>query len=158
MRVLLALLAFGATSAALLAMTSQLAPGWRPAGIETPTNPRPADPAARRQVHEVRQTSAEITAEGSHNLAAWIATAESSEARAMPGLVLVHGAGLVRPRVINRDGAGVRRSRYGRDHLRQADSWVFGACSRLCNAGLRTPFEPLRCLPTRRVSIRDGST
>jgi pimeloyl-ACP methyl ester carboxylesterase len=93
-RVLLALLAFGATSAALLAMTSQLAPGWRPAGIETPLNPRPADPAARRQVHEVRQTSAEITVEGSHNLAAWIVQPrESSEARAMPGLVLVQGAG-----------------------------------------------------------------
>ncbi len=94
MRVLLALLAFGATSAALLAVTSQLAPGWRPAGIETPLNPRPADPAARRQVHEVRQTSAEITVEGSHNLAAWIVQPrESNETRAMPGLVLVHGAG-----------------------------------------------------------------
>ena len=94
MRVLLALLAFGATSAALLAVTSQLAPGWRPAGIETPLNPRPADPAARRQVHEVRQTSAEITVEGGPNLAAWIVQPrESSEARAMPGLVLVHGAG-----------------------------------------------------------------
>ena len=72
MRVLLALLAFGATSAALLAVTSQLPPAWRPAGIETPLNPRPSDPAARRQVHEVRQTSAEITVVGSPNLAAWI--------------------------------------------------------------------------------------
>jgi uncharacterized protein len=93
-RVLIALLAFGATSAALLAVTSQLAPVWRPAGIETPLNPRPAEPAARRQVLEVRQTSAEITVEGGHDLAAWIVQPrESSETRAMPGLVLVHGAG-----------------------------------------------------------------
>jgi hypothetical protein len=116
-------------------MTSHLAPGWRPAGIETPLNPRPADPVARRQVHEVRQTSAEITVEGSHNLAAWIVQPrESSEARAMPGLVLVHGAGRGGRESFIATARG-RRSRYGRDHLRQADSWVFGACSRLCNAG-----------------------
>lgn len=94
-RLLLALLAFAGTSAALLIVTSQIVPGWRPAGIQRPLNPRPTEPAAEPEVYKVRQTSVEIAVEGSPNLTAWILQpAESNETAAVPGLVLVHGAGL----------------------------------------------------------------
>ena len=71
-RLLLALLAFGGTSAALLLVTSQLAPGWRPADVQPPLDPRPTEPAGRHEAYEVRQTSAEITVEDRTNLSAWI--------------------------------------------------------------------------------------
>ena len=131
-RLLLALLAFAGTSAALLIVTSQVVPGWRPAGIQRPLDPRPTEPAAEPEVYKVRQTSVEIAVEGSPNLAAWILQpAESNETAAVPGLVLVPAG----RRIPGRHGPGVRRSRDGRDRLRQAHGWLFGTGSRLCRAG-----------------------
>ena len=82
-RLLLALLAFGGTSTALLIVTSQVAPGWRPAGIEPPLDPQPVDPIANQQAFQVEQISAEITVGAGANLPAWIL--KPRVARAMPG-------------------------------------------------------------------------
>jgi pimeloyl-ACP methyl ester carboxylesterase len=93
-RILLALLAFGGTSAALLFVTSQLAPGWRPAGVQPPLDPRPAEPVGQHEAYEVRQSSAEITVDDTASLSAWVLQpAVASDAGPVPGVVLVHGAG-----------------------------------------------------------------
>jgi len=93
-RLLLALLAFGGTSTALLIVTSQVAPGWRPAGIEPPLDPQPVDPIAKHQAFQVEQISAEITVGAGANLPAWILKPRvASDAGPVPGIVLVHGAG-----------------------------------------------------------------
>lgn len=93
-RLLLAVLAFGGTSAAILILTSQLAPGWRPPEMQPAIEPRVSESGARRETSEVEQSTADITAKGSGNLAAWILQpAVSSAAGPVPGVVLVHGAG-----------------------------------------------------------------
>jgi pimeloyl-ACP methyl ester carboxylesterase len=93
-RLLLALLAFSATSAALFLVTSQLLPGWRPPGVLPSLDPRRVQPSGRHEAYEVRQTSAEITVDDSANLAAWILRpAMPGDAEPVPGVVLVHGAG-----------------------------------------------------------------
>jgi hypothetical protein len=93
-RLLLAVLAFGGTSAAILILTSQLAPGWRPPEMQPAIEPRVSESGARRETYEVEQSTADITAKGSGNLAAWILQpAVPSAAGPVPGVVLVHGAG-----------------------------------------------------------------
>ena len=155
-RLLLALLAFGGTSTALLTVTSQIVPGWRPAGIQRPLDPRPAAPADEPEVHKVRQTSAEITVEGSPDLAAWILQpAESNEARAVPGLVLVHGAGRgSRESLVETAqafaAAGTAVIIYDK---RTAGYWCWLAT---LPCWPRTPSTPPTCSRTRRVSIRSG--
>jgi uncharacterized protein len=93
-RLLLAVLAFGGTSATILILASQLAPGWRPLEMQPPIEPRAGESGARPETYQVQQTTADITAEDSANLAAWILQpATSSAAAPVPGVVLVHGAG-----------------------------------------------------------------
>lgn len=93
-RLLLAVLAFGGTSAALLIVTSQLTPGWRPPNMQPAIEPGAGESGTRRETYEVQQTTADITVDGSANLAAWILQpAVSSAAGPAPGVVLVHGAG-----------------------------------------------------------------
>ena len=93
-RLLLAVLAFGGMSVAILIVASQLTPGWRPSEMQPAIGPGAGESGPRRETYEVEQTTAAITVDGSANLAAWILQpAVSSAARPVPGVVLVHGAG-----------------------------------------------------------------
>ena len=155
-RLLLALLAFAGTSAALLVVTSQVVPGWRPAGIQRPLDPRPTEPAAEPEVYKVRQTSVEIAVEGSPSLAAWILQpAESNETAAVPGLVLVHGAGPgSRESLVDMARAFAAAGTAAIVYDKRTAG--YSVLARDFAALAEDAIEPPTYSPTRQVSIRSG--
>ena len=154
-RLLLALLAFAGTSAALLIVTSQVVPGWRPAGIQRPLDPRPTEPAAEPGSTRFGRRRSRSLLRAVPTDCVDPATSRVERNRCSSRL----GAGARcrprQPRIPGRHGPGVRRSRDGRDRYDKRTAG-YSVLARDFAALAEDAIEPPTYSPTRQVSIRSG--